>query len=99
MIMQIHVLPDPVGTHDDTYRYVDRAIAQIARSGLTYEVGALGTTVEGPADAVWDLARRVHDATKDPSTRRVMTLIKVYESTDATTSMTSLTAPHRPARP
>ena len=94
--MQIHVLPDPVGTPDDTYRYVDRAIAEIARSGLTYEVGALGTTVEGPADAVWDLARRVHEATTDDATRRVMTLIKVYERLDGDTSMTALTAPHRP---
>ncbi len=99
MIMQIHVLPDPVGTADDVYRNVDRAIAEITASGLTYEVGAMGTTVEGPPDAVWELARRVHDATRAADTRRVMTLIKMYESPGSETSMTALTEPFRTPAP
>ena len=76
--MQIHVLPDPsdAGRH---VRYVDRAIAEIARSGLTYEVGALGTTVEGPADAVWTRPTRPR-RDEGETTRRVMTLIRSTSS-------------------
>lgn len=96
MIMQIQVVPDPAGTPEDPYRVIDRAIAQIIESGLTYEVGPLGTTVQGPADAIWALARRVHDATKDAATRRAMTLIKLYEVPESEVSMNDLTAPFRP---
>ena len=31
-------------------------------SGLHHEVGALGTTLEGEADAVWDTLRAAHEA-------------------------------------
>ncbi|MGY1644356.1 MTH1187 family thiamine-binding protein [Geodermatophilus sp. SYSU D00703] len=31
-------------------------------SGLRYEVGALGTTLEGDADAVWATLRAAHEA-------------------------------------
>jgi uncharacterized protein YqgV (UPF0045/DUF77 family) len=34
----------------------------IAASGLRYEVGALGTTLEGEADAVWTTLRAAHEA-------------------------------------
>ena len=39
------------------------AIAVIEASGLAYEVGALGTTVEGSPDELWTLVRAVHEAT------------------------------------
>jgi uncharacterized protein YqgV (UPF0045/DUF77 family) len=41
---------------------VEAAIAVIQASGLRYEVGALGTTVEGDADAVWATLRAAHEA-------------------------------------
>ncbi|TFV61248.1 thiamine-binding protein [Geodermatophilus sp. DF01-2] len=34
----------------------------IQASGLRYEVGALGTTLEGEADAVWATLRAAHEA-------------------------------------
>jgi uncharacterized protein YqgV (UPF0045/DUF77 family) len=34
----------------------------IRASGLRYEVGALGTTVEGDDDAVWATLRAAHEA-------------------------------------
>jgi uncharacterized protein YqgV (UPF0045/DUF77 family) len=41
---------------------VEAAIAVIQGSGLRYEVGALGTTLEGDADAVWTTLRAAHEA-------------------------------------
>ena len=62
MIAEIQVAPSPAGTPDDPHAYVEAAIAVIRDSGLRYEVGALGTTVEGDADAVWATLRAAHEA-------------------------------------
>ena len=62
VIAEIQVAPSPAGTADDPHAYVEAAIEVIAGSGLRYEVGALGTTLEGEADAVWDTLRAAHEA-------------------------------------
>ena len=62
VIAEIQVAPSPPGTAEDPHAYVEAAIAVIQASGLRYEVGALGTTLEGPADAVWTTVRAAHEA-------------------------------------
>ncbi len=62
MIAEIQVAPSPPGTADDPHAHVEAAIAVIQASGLRYEVGALGTTVEGEADEVWATLRAAHEA-------------------------------------
>jgi uncharacterized protein YqgV (UPF0045/DUF77 family) len=62
VIAEIQVAPSPPGTDDDPHAYVEAAIAVLQRSGLRCEVGALGTTLEGDADAVWDTLRAAHEA-------------------------------------
>jgi uncharacterized protein YqgV (UPF0045/DUF77 family) len=62
VIAEIQVAPSPPGTRGNPHEYVEAAIAVIAGSGLRYEVGALGTTVEGDADVVWDTLRAAHEA-------------------------------------
>ena len=62
VIAEIQVAPSPPGTEENPHAYVEVAIAVLAQSGLRYEVGALGTTIEGPADAVWDTLRAAHEA-------------------------------------
>ena len=44
MIVEIQCLAFPPGVEGDTYRHIEAAIRVIQRSGLAYEVGALGTT-------------------------------------------------------
>ena len=80
MIAEIQCLPQPLGTDDDRYAHVDAAIAIIQASGLAYEVGALGTTVEGPPDRVWPLLRAVHEATLAAGAAVEVTVIKVAEA-------------------
>lgn len=79
MIAEIEVLPQPPGTDNDRYRHVEAAIEVIQQSGLAYEVGALGTTVEGEPDAVWQVLRAVHEATLSSGANAVVTIIKVAE--------------------
>ena len=62
MIAEIQVAPSPPGTPEDPHAHVEAAIAVIKASGLRYEVGALGTTLEGDDDEVWTTIRAAHDA-------------------------------------
>jgi len=62
MIAEIQVSPRPGGTAENPYAHIEAAIAVVEASGLTYEVGAMGTTVQGSPDAVWALLRTVHEA-------------------------------------
>jgi uncharacterized protein YqgV (UPF0045/DUF77 family) len=62
IIAEIQVAPSPPGTPENPHAYVEAAIAVIQASGLRSEVGALGTTLEGDADAVWATLRAAHEA-------------------------------------
>jgi uncharacterized protein YqgV (UPF0045/DUF77 family) len=62
LIAEIQVAPSPAGTPDDPHAFVEAAIRVIEASGLRYEVGALGTTLEGEPDAVWATLRAAHEA-------------------------------------
>ena len=62
IIAEIQVAPSPAGTPDDPHAFVEAAVRVIQASGLHCEVGALGTTLEGDADAVWATLRAAHEA-------------------------------------
>jgi uncharacterized protein YqgV (UPF0045/DUF77 family) len=46
MIAEIQCLPNPIGNADNKYARIEPAITVIDVGGLTYEVDALGTTIE-----------------------------------------------------
>jgi uncharacterized protein YqgV (UPF0045/DUF77 family) len=62
VIAEIQVAPSPMGTADNPHAHVEAAIAVIQASGLRYEVGAMGTTLEGDDDQVWATLRAAHEA-------------------------------------
>jgi len=97
MLVEIQVLPNPTGTDDAPYHYVDAAIARIAGSGVRYEVAALGTTLEGTPDELWPLLRAAHEATLTAGAAQVVTVIKLAASAqdDAALTIERLTAAHR----
>ena len=83
MIVELQCLASPAGTPEDPYKHIDAAIAVVQGSGLKYEVGALGTTVEGEPDEVWPLMRQVHEACLDAGARGLVTVIKVEQAAGA----------------
>lgn len=91
MIVELQVLPSPAGTADDRYAHVEAAIAVIAASGLHYEVGPLGTSVEGEPDEVWSVVRRAHEATLAAGAEGVVSVIKVAQRVQPGTTIASLT--------
>ena len=80
VIVEIQCLPSPAGTPADPYAHVDAAIAVIQGSGLAFEVGALGTTIEGEPDTVWSVVRRAHEAVLAAGARGLVSVIK-FEQT------------------
>lgn len=97
MLIEIQVSPRPLGSADRPYAHVDAAIAVIKASGLTHEVGALGTTVEGPPDQLWPLLRAVHEAAFAAGAEACSSAIKIAERHgDPDPTIASLTAAHRP---
>ncbi len=82
MIAEIQVSPRPAGTAENPYAHVDAAIAVIQDSGLVHEVGAMGTTVEGSPDEIWELLRAVHEAALAAGALGASANIKVSQSRD-----------------
>lgn len=97
MIVEIQCIPTPPGTDGRRYAHVEAAIAQIQRSGVRYEVGALGTTLEGDPDLLWPLLRDVHAACMDSGAESVITIIKIAEAgrPDAGPGMDDLVSDYR----
>lgn len=97
ILVEIQCLPTPPGTPDDRHAHVEAAIAEIQRSSLRYEVGALGTTLEGDADVVWPLLRRVHEACLSAGAESCVSVIKVASAAvpERTPGIDDLTAKFR----
>ncbi len=73
----------PVLKKDEGFsKYVAEALDIIAASGLDYELTAMATIVEGPADEIFALIRKVHDAMFEHSDR-VLTNIRIDDRRDA----------------
>jgi uncharacterized protein YqgV (UPF0045/DUF77 family) len=88
MIAEIQVLPTPAGTPDRRWAHVEAAIDVIEGSGLQYEVGPLGTSIEGPPDRVWQTLRQAHEATLAAGAAGVITVLKVEQSADPARQLT-----------
>lgn len=82
MIIEIQCLPKPSGTPEVHYAHVHAAIEVIEHSGLAYEVGALGTCVEGPPERLWPLVQAVHDATFTAGATSCLTVLKIFDDRD-----------------
>ncbi len=79
MIAEIQCLPFPPGTPESRFAHIEAAIRVIQESGLRYEVGKLGTTVEGTPDEIWPLLRQVHEACVRSGASAVVSILKLEE--------------------
>lgn len=94
MLINAHVGPTPIGDERGPYENVEAAIRVIEASGLEYEVGALGTTVQGSPDECWKLMRELHEACLKNGASKVMTHFRIFETSDSDSeaSMSELAA-------
>jgi uncharacterized protein YqgV (UPF0045/DUF77 family) len=95
VIVEIQCLPTPAGTPEDPHAHIESAIGVIQQSGLSYEVSALGTTLEGEPDDIWPLLRRIHEATLAAGAASTISVVKVAESPVRPLTMAGLTQKFR----
>jgi uncharacterized protein (TIGR00106 family) len=78
----------PVGTGSASISdYVVRAVETVKQSGLTYELSAMGTNVEGDVAAILDLVRRVHESCFEQGAVRVLTTLTIDDRHDKALSL------------
>lgn len=58
-------------------RYVKLAVDEVKQSGLDYQVGAMGTTVEGEIEDIVAVVTRAHRRVREAGAERVVTTIKI----------------------
>ncbi len=62
---------------DELRPYVDAAIDEVRKSGLNYEVEAMGTTVEGELEQVLDVVKNAHEAVRRRGANRILTEVRI----------------------
>ncbi len=87
----MHVIVDftvvPVGTGVSLSKYIAACEHVLEESGLTYQLHANGTNVEGEWDVVFTAIRRCHEVLHAMGVRRIHTDIKLGTRTDRNQSM------------
>lgn len=82
MLAELSVFPIDKGG-EGLSAYVAESMEIIEASGLDYQVHALGTLIEGPADKVFEVIRKCHENMTRHS-NRVMTTVKIDDRKGAT---------------
>ncbi len=72
----------PVGTGVSLSPYIAACERVLAQSGLTYELHANGTNVEGEWEEVFDTLRRCHETLHAMGVPRIHTDVKLGTRTD-----------------
>ncbi|NDY41710.1 MTH1187 family thiamine-binding protein [Dissulfurirhabdus thermomarina] len=80
-LMDITVVP--IGTGSTSVgTYVAELAALLRREGVPFRLTDMGTHVEGPAEELFRLAARLHEAPFAAGARRVTTVVKVDDRRD-----------------
>jgi len=74
----IQCLPNGLNGKEEVYSAVDKAIAAIDNSGLTYTVCPFETVIEGPLDKVCEVAIAAHKAILETGVSSVASYIKLW---------------------
>ncbi len=84
VLAEIQVLPSKLGAQTlEIYALVNHAIEAIKASGVRYEVGALGTTLEGEYESVVQALLAAHRAVLDAGADAAQTNIRLLERRDS----------------
>ncbi len=80
-LMDINV--SPLGTGSTSVgHYVAGLVKILDEKGLAYQVTDMGTIVEGDIDALFNLARSLHEGPFPEGAKRVYTVIKIDDRRD-----------------
>lgn len=82
MILEISIVPIGTGSTSVSAWVADIHRHLAGRTGIAYELGAMGTVVEGPPDVLFGLARDLHELPFAKGAGRVYTVIKIDDRRD-----------------
>jgi uncharacterized protein (TIGR00106 family) len=74
--MDIQILPTIEGGEKEKYAVIDRVIEYIIETGLKYEVGGLGTTIEGEFKDLLNILEKAQEICFNEGAERVTTIAK-----------------------
>ncbi len=82
VIAEIKIIP--VGTASPGLsHYIAACLDKVKGApGVTYELTAMGTIIQGPLEQVLDLARQMHEAPFHKGAQRVVTIITIDDRRD-----------------
>ena len=92
----IQILPN-VDTDEEVCRIVDDVIAYIGSTGLTYQVGAFETTIEGDYDTLMEIVKGCSQICVEAGAPGVMTYVKINYAPAGVLTMEEKTTKHREA--
>ncbi len=90
-LMDIAVVPLD-GKEGSLSGFVAGLQALLAESGCSYRLHDMGTTVEGPAQLLFELALKLHDYSFSQGGKRVYTVMKIDDRRDRAVRLGEKTA-------
>ena len=72
--VELQVIPGGV---DQVYPVVDQVISLIKKSGVRYEVGPMGTTMEGDLKTLLGIVEQAQQVCVDHGASRVLSVVKI----------------------
>jgi len=80
----------PIGVGTELHEFVKRAIEEIKKKGIKYEVNAMSTVVEvSSLEELFDVVKKAHSAVLDAGAKRVITEVKIDDRRDKEATMES----------
>jgi uncharacterized protein YqgV (UPF0045/DUF77 family) len=82
-------------TDKDAIKIIDKVIAIVKNSGVTYEVGPMETTMEGDLDRLFDIVREAQDTAIKEGASQVFTNVKILYNPRGVMTIEKKVSKHR----
>ncbi len=80
-LMEISIIPLGTGS-TSLSKHIASVVKLIEKSGLSYRLSDMGTTIEGEAVELLELAKRLHETPFSQDVKRVYTVMKLDDRRD-----------------
>jgi uncharacterized protein YqgV (UPF0045/DUF77 family) len=88
------ILPN-TSRHEKTIAIIDKVIALVKKSGVSYEVGPMETTMEGDLDTLFTIIRKSQDLVIKAGATQVFTNVKILYKPKGVMTISEKVTKHR----
>ncbi len=74
--LSLQILPT-AKNKEEALQIIDKVIAQVSNSGLSFEVGPMETTIEGDLDSLIELLKKAQDIAIEAGAESVFSNVKI----------------------